>query len=357
LLVAIAAGSAVATEDPEDEPAPADRGAEPALPALRHETHAGPPGTFLGREIPRGTKQRFGLVSRGDFTTATQDILVLVTRGKQAGPTLCVTAAVHGDEINGVEIARAVFERSNAATLRGMLVALPIVNSHGFRRGDRFLADRRDLNRFFPGSPRGSNAQRLAHEVFSRVIIHCDALVDLHTGSLDRSNLPQIRADLSNPRVAALAERFDVGIVLEGAGPEGALRRSAVEAGVPAILYEAGQPSRFERDEIARGIEGVENVLEHLGMLEREPPTPNPQRIYRRTRWLRAETGGIFLTDRALGDVVQRGDVLGSVTDPLTDARAEIVAPMAGRILGMALPQVVLPGFATFHLGLAPEQD
>lgn len=357
VLLAFAAGGAFASEEAAPEPAPPEPDLEKATPQQREPAPTGPWGaiTFLGREIEPGSRQRFGFSSADgpNFTTALLNTLVLVSRGTRPGPTLCLTAAVHGDEINGVEIARAVFERTDPAALGGMLVALPIVNAHGFRRGDRFLADRRDLNRFFPGSPGGSNAQRLAHLIFSKVMVHCDAAIDLHTGSLDRTNLPQVRADLSNPAVAALAEHFDVGIVVDGAGPEGSLRRASVDAGIPTIIYEAGQPLRFEREEIDRGVEGVENVLEQLGMLERDPPPPDPQRIYRRSRWVRAESGGIFFAERRLGDRVKSGDLLGTVTDPLTDERSEIVAPEAGRIIGMALPQVVLPGFATFHLGVA----
>jgi hypothetical protein len=235
LLLALAASAAHASEEFEGEPVSAERDLEPAPVVRREPAPAGPWGTisFLGREIEPGSRQRLQFAATPSFTAALQDTLVLVTRGSRPGPTLCLTAAIHGDEINGVEIARAVLERTQPSALRGMLVALPIVNAHGFRRGDRFLADRRDLNRFFPGSPRGSNAQRLAHEIFSQVILRCDAAIDLHTGSLDRTNLPQVRADLSNPAVAPLAEHFGVGVVIDAVGPEGSLRRTAVEAGVP----------------------------------------------------------------------------------------------------------------------------
>ena len=306
---------------------------------------------LLDRVVQPGTKQRVSFLVEPSFVKDSLGIIVLVARGVRPGPTLCLTGAVHGDELNGVEIAHRVYEGLDATTLNGTLVAVPIVNVWGFTSGNRYVADRRDLNRAFPGNPNGSLASRIAFAVFDKVITRCDALIDLHTGSDKRTNLPQVRVDFANEPALGLAAHFDVGIVLEGAGPEGSLRRSAVDHGVPAIIYEAGGPDRFERDEIVRGIEGVRNVMEQLDMVSDEPPPINPQRTFRSSSWVRAGGGGIFLTDRVPGDAIEKGAVLGTVTDPISGARDEIVAPFTGTLLGMAHPQVVLPGFGLFHVG------
>jgi hypothetical protein len=225
----------------------------------------------------------------------------------------------------------------------------------GLRSGSRYLPDRRDLNRAFPGSPEGSLASRIAHALYQGVIRHCQSLIDLHTGSANRTNLPQIRTDLESPRALALARSFGVGVVLHGRGPRGSLRRAVLDAGLPAVIYEAGEPLRFEENEIARGVEGVRNVMADLGMIAGAPKR-RPSEVYRKTSWVRAgDAIGVFLTPRQPGDVVRKGDVLGSVTDPVTEESATIVAPRDARIIGMAVPQIALPGYGLFHLGFDPE--
>ena len=310
---------------------------------------------LLGSRAEPGTKSQLTFVSERSFSRDTLDTDVFVVRGAKPGPTLCLIAAVHGDEINGVEIARYSYAESDPATLSGTLISIPIVNVWGFRSGNRMLPDRRDLNRGFPGNRTGSTASQIAFNLFDRVIRHCEFLVDLHTGSNDRSNLPQIRVDLDNEGARGLALAFNVGVVLGGSGPLGSLRRSAVDAGIPAIIYESGGPNRFEKHEIAQGIAGVQSVMKHRRMLEGAPPRPDPQRIYRNTSWVRSPEGGIFLTERRLGEKIAHGDLLGTVTDPHSNERVEILAPFPGTLIGMANPKVVLPGFALFHLGRSGE--
>jgi predicted deacylase len=265
---------------------------------------------------------------------------------------VCLTAGVHGDELNGIEIVRAVFEKARPDALSGTLIGVPVANLHGFRRSSRYLPDRRDLNRFFPGHPNGSSASRIAWSLFDGVTRLCDALVDFHSGSFHRANLPQLRANLESPASLTLARAFGGGVVVHSAGAPGTLRRAANDVGIPAVTYEAGEPMRFERTEIGRGVDGVHNVLVELGMLEGRPRPLDRQQVYHRSRWVRVNDGGIFLTDRTLGERVERGDVLGSVTDPVSNHRSDVIAPFAGQIIGMAVPQVVIPGYAAFHLGI-----
>jgi predicted deacylase len=283
------------------------------------------------------------------------DALVVVTRGSRPGPTLCLTAGIHGDELNGVEIAHQIYAGTPASALAGTLIAIPAVNMQGLRSGTRYLPDRRDLNRAFPGNPKGSLAARIAYALYEGAIRRCEALIDLHTGSSSRTNLPQIRTDLESPRALALARSFGVGVVLHGRGPRGSLRREVLDAGLPAVIYEAGEPLRFEADEIARGVAGVQNVMADLGMIDRTAKR-HPSEVYRKTSWVRAgDAMGVFLTERKPGDYVEKGEVLGTVTDPVTEATATIVAPREGRIIGMAVPQLALPGYGLFHLGFDPE--
>jgi len=260
---------------------------------------------------------------------------------------------VHGDELNGVEIVRQVFEHQTPNELSGMLVGIPVVNLHGFRRSSRYLPDRRDLNRYFPGNPEGSSAARIANNVFEQVIRYCDTLVDLHTGSFHRSNLPQIRANLHATRSKELARAFGTGVVVHSVGALGTLRRSATDRGITAITYEAGEPLRFHEREIRRGVEGMRKLITSLEMGGKPSDKPSKkQRLFFDSRWVRVNDGGIFINRRTLGDTVANGDVLGTVTDPISNERTEIVAPAGGRIIGMAFSQVVIPGFAAFHIGV-----
>jgi hypothetical protein len=259
---------------------------------------------------------------------------------------------VHGDELNGVEVARRAVAQTDSERLRGTLIAFPAINATGVRTGSRYLTDRRDLNRAFPGRAGGSVAALIAHAVFTELIRHCDALVDLHTASNNRANLPQIRADLADPDIRELAFHFGLGIVVGGAGPDGSLRREVANGGVPAIIYEAGEPYRFQEDEIARGVQGVENVMAYLDMTAKADRKIPEARIYEKSRWVRAAAGkgGFFFPTARLGDFVRTGDSLGRVVDPFTDEAFEISSPVTGEIVGMAVPQPVLSGYALFHI-------
>lgn len=308
---------------------------------------------LLGREISPGESIRFPFIPDRSFEASYLNMPVFVARGATAGPTLCLTAGVHGDELNGVEVARRAFAQTDLAKLRGTLIALPAINAEGVRTGNRYLSDRRDLNRAFPGRAGGSVASLIAHAVFSQVLVHCDALVDLHTASNNRTNLPQIRADISDPEIRELAIHFGLGIVIGGAGPDGSLRREAAKAGIPSIIYEAGEPYRFQQVEIERGVDGVENVMAYLDMTDAPDREIPDARVYERSRWIRVGqgTGGFFFPSAGLGDTVEPGESLGRIVDPLTDISVDVKSQIAGEIIGMAVSQPVLSGYALFHVG------
>lgn len=308
---------------------------------------------LLQRTIPVGEKRKFSFQEVQTFEGSFLNTAIFAAHGVQPGPTLCLTALVHGDERNGFEVARTAFAGTDARQLSGTLIALPAINVNGFRTGSRYMPDRRDLNRSFPGNPRGSNTSLIAGIVFETIKTHCDALIDLHTGSFDRANLPQVRVDLGNPRALELAKRFGATVVMGGSGPDGSLRKETMDAGIPAIIYEAGLPLRFEPDEIARGVQGVRNVMIHLGMVTGKPSEPTPAaRIFASSRWLRAPVGqgGVFYADKTLGAVINAGDIVAHIDDPFTDERHVVRATSGGTIVGMAVPQVVFSGYALIHV-------
>jgi predicted deacylase len=310
------------------------------------------PLELLDTKIMPGTAQRLSWSATELFEGVPVSTPVLVVNGVLPGPTLCMTAAVHGDELNGIEMVRRVMHEIDPEKLSGAIIGVPIVNVQGFRRGSRYLPDRRDLNRFFPGNATGSAAARIAHSFFTHVVQKCDALIDLHTGSFERSNLPQIRADLRDPDIVALAQGFGSMVVVHSVPTEGTLRHAATRAGIPAVTLEAGGPLQLELDEVKHGVKGIETLVNTLGMIRKISLWGDPEPVYYRSSWVRANNGGILLVDVSLGSTVRQGDLLGTITDPISNASIELRSPYSGRIIGMARNQVVMPGFAAFHIGI-----
>lgn len=306
----------------------------------------------LGTSVGPGITRRLSWSGGQSFDGTYGNTPVLVVNGVGDGPTLCLTAATHGDELNGIEIVRRTMEDLEADKLKGAVIGVPIVNLHGFLRGSRYLPDRRDLNRYFPGNPNGSAAARIASSFFENVVRHCHALVDVHTGSLNRTNLPQLRADLRIESVRKLADGFGGVAVLHSAGLPGTLRRAATDRGIPAVVLEAGEPARLQSASVREGTAGIVRLLESMGMLESRQLLRGPRPVYYKSTWIRADFGGILFSLVRLGQVVSVGDVLGTVTDPISNEQNLIYSPVRGRVLGMALNQVVMPGFAAFNIGI-----
>ena len=337
---------------------------EPIVPLAEAVTAAAGvamPIEVLGTAVMPGSSQRLAWSATELFEGVPVSTPVLVVNGALPGPTLCLTAAVHGDELNGIEMVRRVMHDLAPSRLSGAVIGIPIVNVQGFRRGSRYLPDRRDLNRYFPGNPNGSAAARIAHSFFTHVVSHCDALVDLHTGSFERANLPQIRADLRDPDIVTLTQGFGSMVILHSAPAVGTLRHAATQAGIPAVTLEAGGPSQLELAEVKHGVKGIETLVNTLGMVRKMRLWGEPEPVYYRSSWVRADNGGILLADVSLGSTVRKGDLLGTITDPMNNARTELRSPYSGRIIGMARNQVVMPGFAAFHVGIqtdeAPVED
>jgi len=341
---------ATETED-EDNPV-TELPAEAATPLHNDPMPAATPLTILAADVEPGSFSTLYWSPEQTFASIATPVPVLIAHGAQPGPVLCLTAAVHGDELNGIEMVRRLMFDLEPKQLKGSVVGVPIVNLDGFRRGERYLSDRRDLNRHFPGNPNGSAASRVAHSLFADVIVHCNYLIDLHTGSMARTNLPQIRGNLKDSRIVELAKHLGAITVLHNTGATGTLRRAATDRGIPALTLEAGGPNVLEERAVEDGVHALETLLDNLGMRKSSRFRSAPQPVFYESRWVRTAQGGILLSQVRLGDKVKAGDVLGTVVDPVTNTGSAILAPFNGRLLGMAENQVVQTGYAAYHLGV-----
>ncbi|MBX9587085.1 MAG: succinylglutamate desuccinylase/aspartoacylase family protein [Gammaproteobacteria bacterium] len=284
-----------------------------------------------------------------DCTPITMPIHVI--RGEKPGPVLCVVAAIHGDEINGIEVIKLLLKKPQLKSIVGTLIAVPIVNIYGFLYQTRYLMDRRDLNRSFPGSFSGSLAARLAHLVMSEVITQATHIVDLHTGSLHRSNYPQIRANLTDKNTQKIAKAFNSPVILHSEGPQGSLRFAAEEKNIPIIVYEAGEALRFNDTAIKIGIKGVLNVMQELKMIRSAEKKPkNHSLVAQASYWVRSPHSGITRPFKTLGDIVKEGELLATISNPVGDEEYHVIAPHAGMIIGKSNIPTVHDGAALFHI-------
>lgn len=275
-----------------------------------------------------------------------------IINSRRAGPCLFVSAAIHGDELNGVEIIRRLLRHSALKRLKGTLVAVPVVNVHGFLHRSRYLPDRRDLNRSFPGSERGSLASRIADLFMHEIVAKCTHGIDLHTGAVHRDNLPQVRANLDDADTLKLAQAFGAPVMINADLRDGSLREAADRFGIPMLLYEAGEALRFDEVSIRTGLRGIINVMRALEMLPAvrsrkhkvEPVTA------RSSSWIRAPESGIINSTIALGSRVAKGDLLGTITAPLSDLKCRVEAPFDSILIGRTHLPLVHEGEALFHL-------
>ena len=275
-----------------------------------------------------------------------------VTHGRTNGPIMFVSAGIHGDEIIGVEIVRRLLRVPNLLSLHGTLVVVPIVNTFGFINRSRYLPDRRDLNRSFPGSKEGSLASRLAHIFLTEIVARCDLGIDLHSAAIHRTNLPQIRISANNERTTKLAKVFGAPVILQSNFRDGSLRAAAADIGKDVLLFEAGEALRFDEMSIRAGVAGVLRVMHHIGMISSKgiAKTKMPSQFCETSNWVRAPAGGLLRAFRADGDVVSQGDLLAAVSDPFGGEEVEILAPFDGIIVGRAVMPIINEGDALFHL-------
>ncbi len=313
---------------------------------------------IAGHQIIPGTSQRIEIPVVRLYTDTPISMPVHVVRARKAGPTVFVSAAIHGDEINGVEIIRRLIQLKSLKLTSGTLILVPMVNVYGVLDKSRYMPDRRDLNRSFPGSDKGSLAAKLADKFMTEIVQHCDYGIDLHTGAIHRSNLPQIRANLKDPETLELAKVFGVPVLINSRVREGTLRQCAVNAGTRILLYEAGEALRFDEFSIRAGIRGIQQVLMHLGMVRRKkskiPMTPY---VANASSWVRADASGIVTNKKKLGDHVQAGDVLAKIGGPFGEIFETVEAFRSGVIIGRQNIPFVHEGDAMFHIAYFSEQE
>lgn len=308
------------------------------------------PFAVAGNLVAAGRKAKLELPIARLMSGTPVALPVLVFHGQNEGPTVWLSAAVHGDELCGVEIIRQVVEALDPASMSGTVLAMPVVNVHGFNTGDRYLPDRRDLNRSFPGSARGSLASRIAHLVMTEVVSRCSVGIDLHTGSDHRTNLPQIRADLDDPRTLALARIFSAPIAIHSRTRDGSLRQAATEAGATVLIYEGGEALRFDPVAIARGRDGTRRILAELGIISTVDPAPGDTVLSRRTGWVRAPRSGVLHLEADLGAYVNEGEPIATIFDPFGKRLSRLNARNAGLIIGHTQHPLVNQGDAVAHI-------
>ncbi len=280
-------------------------------------------------------------------------IPITVIKGLRPGPTVFLTAAVHGDELNGTAILRNLINITKPKSLCGALVVVPILNIFGFLLRSRYLPDRRDLNRSFPGHPTGNMAQRVAHRFFNEIIAKCDFGIDFHTATHGRENFPHVRADMDKPNVKKLAKAFGVSILVNNKGPEGSLRKAATEKNIPTIIFEAGNPNAFERDIVNFGLKKTRGFLSKMGVLrlkKKKRKNKPLQIIVRKTVWIRSSRGGLLENSIKPGQIVTVGMRLAKITNPFGKDVHQIISPLNGLVIGISSNPVVNPGTPIAHV-------
>ena len=310
--------------------------------------------TIGGVKIKRGERVKIQLdyAALYDYTKLT--IPVEVIRGKEKGPVLFISAAIHGDELNGIEIIRKLSKKKFLKKLKGTLILVPIVNVFGFHNQSRYLPDRRDLNRSFPGSKNGSLASRLAYIFMKEIVSKCTHGIDLHTGAIHRTNLPQIRACLDDVKTKELAEGFGAPVVINSNLRDGSLREAARRKKVSMLLFEGGEALRFEENIIKKGLRGCVSVMKNIEMIQEVKPKSVKPKVFiaRSSNWFRAPQSGIFSAQKKIGARIYEGDVLAIISDPFGNESFNVVADEDGILIGATLLPLVNQGDAMFHVAV-----
>lgn len=313
----------------------------------------------LGNSTIAAGKRMLVDIPFGKLYTHTElNIGAHVIHGKQPGPVLLIAAALHGDEINGVEICRRLLKLPRLNRLKGTLIVVPIVNTYGFVQQSRYLPDRRDLNRSFPGSEKGSLGSRMAWQFTDKILKKCTHAIDLHTAAIHRANLPQVRASAKDKTALRMAEVFNAPVIIKAAVRDGTMRGTANNLGVPLLLYEAGEALRFDEQSIRIGVRGILNVMADLGMLAATKKTAETRSLFsKKSSWIRAENDGIARYYVRLGQTVKKGDLLAHIYSPYSDAEVAVHATFDGIVIGRSNLPLVNEGEAIFHIAEVSSLD
>jgi predicted deacylase len=307
---------------------------------------------IFGRRVQPGEAGSFLVEVSESYTTHPVRIPATVVAGARPGPVCFLTAAIHGDELNGVGAVRRLIAdvKPRREQLRGTLVCMPLVNVLGFHVHSRYLPDRRDLNREFPGTPDGPMASRIAHALWSKVISKCDYGIDLHTAGMGQSNLPHVRADLRIPALRRMAKAFGCELIYNNPGRRGSLRSVATARGIPTILLEAGSALEYSEAMIARGYRGCLAALGSLRMLDEAPLAVDFQVTVRKADWIRAAKGGLVELKVRPGDLVRKGELLYVNSNPFGREVNRRLAPHTGLVVSTSTIPMVRPGSPICHI-------
>jgi predicted deacylase len=312
----------------------------------------GEPFLIGGQSVAPGSVASFEIPLPRLYTQSELAMPVRVVAGRVPGPRLLVCAAIHGDELNGIEIIQRVLGVRGLRRLNGVLIAVPVVNVYGLINGSRYLPDRRDLNRSFPGSTKGSLTARLARLVLEELGYRATHVIDLHTGSAHRPNLPQVRVRLGHAPSAGMAHAFGAPVILDTGLREGSFRKALVERDIPSIVYETGEALCMDENGIRTGVRGVIAVMRALSMLPRrvDGVASRDPFLAIDSKWVRAPMSGVFRSSCRLGEAVSRNQLLGTVTDPLGDENVEVHASSDGVVIGKLNQALVYQGDALLHV-------
>lgn len=310
---------------------------------------------WQGQTIPPGQSRDLFIAVGESYSGITVQIPIHVRRAAEEGPTVFVTAALHGDEINGTGAIRKLIHDPNFQLCRGNVIFVPVLNMLGFDRHSRYLPDRRDLNRVFPGSDSGSLASRMARRIFDEIVLRSDYGIDLHTAARRRTNYPNVRGDLTNPTLREISIAFGCEVIINAKGPTGSLRREATKAGCPTIVVEGGEVSKVEPVIVESAARGVINMLSHLKMVQQTEERPDYQIIVNHSKWVRAEKGGFLHFHVKPGDIIEKGQPIATNTTILGHDHTTVFSPFAAVVIGMTTLPAISPGDPICNLGRLPK--
>ena len=315
------------------------------------------PLLILDYEVQPGSFTTLSWNSGQNFKSIDWNTPVLIKHGINPGPVLCMTSTLHGDEINGIEIIRRVFKKLNTDEMHGSVVGVPIVNLDGFLRSARYLSDRSDLNRFFPGAENGSTAQRVAYSLFNNIITHCSALLDLHTGSLHRINMPQVRANIKLESIKEIIDGLSDLTIIHSEGNPGMLRNAANDVGIPAVTLEVGGPFLFEKEGVKEATNSILNLIAYMKITREFSFFPQAKASFNTSTWVRSDYAGIYISDITVGQSVKKGDIIGHVADPISNKEEIVASPYTGKVIGLASDQFIHTGFAVAHIARKTNEE
>ncbi len=308
---------------------------------------------ILGHKIPLGKNKTLTFEVAKLHTRNTLDVPIIIERSKKPGPTVLITAGIHGDEINGVEIVRQIIAKGINKPKIGTIICVPVINVFGFLNMDRLFPDGRDLNRVFPGSKNGSLASRVAHFVMKEIVPHANFAMDFHTGGADRFNAAQIRIIDNDSKLARLAHAFGAPFIFYSKNINKSFRNSCQKIGLPMLLFEGGKSFNIHNTITNTGVNGAKRVLDHLGMLNNKFKVSKPKNktiVINSSKWIRAKFSGMFKPTVNINTYVEIDQVIGNITDPYGSFNHFVKSPSSGYIFNVNESPIIYQGDAIFHI-------